>query len=73
MSTTRGTSTSSVGSTPSLHDYSGVQVYTTTPGFKSTRLHQHPSAVSGLRVLAPVSGLLCRIQPARLPTDPGLR
>jgi hypothetical protein len=49
-------------------------VYTTTPGFKSTRLHQHPSAVSGLRVLAPVSGLLLsRIQPARLPTDPGLR
>jgi hypothetical protein len=29
-STTRGTSTNSVGSTPSLHDYSGVQVYTTT-------------------------------------------
>jgi hypothetical protein len=49
-------------------------VYTTTSGFKSTRLHQHPSAVSGLRVLAPVSRLLLsRIQPARLPTDPGLR
>jgi hypothetical protein len=49
-------------------------VYTTTPGFKSTRLHQHPSAVSGLRVLAPVSGLsFSRIQPARLPTDPGLQ
>jgi hypothetical protein len=29
-STTRGTSTNSVGSTPSLHEYSGVQVYTTT-------------------------------------------
>jgi hypothetical protein len=28
--TTRGTSTSSVGSTPSLHDYSGSQVYATT-------------------------------------------
>jgi hypothetical protein len=49
-------------------------VYTTTPGFKSTRLHQHPSAVSGLRVLALVSGLLLsKIQPAWLPTDPGLR
>jgi hypothetical protein len=49
-------------------------VYTTTSGFKSTRLHQHPSAVSGLRVLAPVSGLLLsKIQPARLPMDPGLR
>jgi hypothetical protein len=30
ISTTRGTSTSSVDSTPSLHDYSGVQVCTTT-------------------------------------------
>jgi hypothetical protein len=29
-STTHGTSTNSVGSTPSLHDYYGVQVYTTT-------------------------------------------
>jgi hypothetical protein len=29
-STTRGTSTSSVSSTPSLDDYSGAQVYTTT-------------------------------------------
>jgi hypothetical protein len=49
-------------------------VYTTTPRFKSTRLHQDPSAVSGLRVQAPVSGQLpSRIQPARLPTDPGLR
>jgi hypothetical protein len=31
MSTTRGTSTSSVGSRPSLHDYPGAQVYATTP------------------------------------------
>jgi hypothetical protein len=29
-STTRGTSTNSVDSTPSLHDYPGVQIYTTT-------------------------------------------
>jgi hypothetical protein len=65
-------------------------VYTTTVGLKSTRLHHDPSAVSGLRVLALVSGLLLtvsglrvqalvsglllsRIQPMRLPTDPGLR
>jgi hypothetical protein len=52
-------------STPSLHDYSGAQVYTTT---------SRPPAVSGLRVQALVSRLLLsRIQPARLPTDPGLR
>jgi hypothetical protein len=45
-------------------------VYTTTSGFKSTRLHQHPSAVSGLRVLAPVFGLLLsRIQPMWLPLN----
>jgi hypothetical protein len=49
-------------------------VYTTTPGFKSTRLHQHPATVSGLRVLAPVFGLpFSRFQPARLPTNPRLR
>jgi hypothetical protein len=47
-SATRGTSTSSVDSTPSL---------LTTPGVKSTRLLQDPFAVSGLRVQALVSGL----------------
>jgi hypothetical protein len=43
-------------------------VYTTTPGLKSTRLHQDPSAVSGLRVLAPVFGLLLR---CKRPPGPG--
>jgi hypothetical protein len=43
-------------------------------GFKFIRLHQDPFAVSGLRVQAPVSGLLLsRIQSMRLLTDPGLR
>jgi hypothetical protein len=42
-------------------------VYTTTPGLKSTRLHQDPSAVSGLRVQAPVSGL-----PLHCKRPPGL-
>jgi hypothetical protein len=49
MSTTRGISTSSVDSTPSL---------STTLGLKSTRLLKDPFAVSGLRVQALVSGLL---------------
>jgi hypothetical protein len=60
MSTTRGTSTSSVGSTPKS---------TRLPwGLKYTRLHQDPSAVSGLRALAPVSGLLLR---CKRPPGPG--
>jgi hypothetical protein len=43
----------------------GAPVYTTT---------QDPFALSGLRVQAPVSGLLhSRIQPTRLLTDLGLR
>jgi hypothetical protein len=43
-------------------------VYTTTLGLKSTRLHQDPSAVSGLRVQALVSGLLPR---CKRPPGPG--
>jgi hypothetical protein len=64
MSTTRGISTSSVDSMPSL---------STTLGLKSTRLLQNPFAVSGLRVQALVSGLLySKIQRQRLLTDLGL-
>jgi hypothetical protein len=48
-SATRGTSTSSVGSTSSLSTTLGAQVYTTT---------SESFAVSGLRVQALVSGLL---------------
>jgi transposase InsO family protein len=44
-------------------------VYTTTLGLKSTRLHQDPSAVSGLRVWALVSGLLPRY---KRPPGPGI-
>jgi hypothetical protein len=49
MSTTRGISTSSVDSTPSL---------STTRGLKSARLLKDPFAVSGLQVQALVFGLL---------------
>jgi hypothetical protein len=59
-STTRGTSASFVGSTPK----STRLLW----GLKSTRLHQDPSAVSGLRVLAPVSVLLLR---CKRPPGPG--
>jgi hypothetical protein len=66
-STTRGTSTIYVGSTPSLHDYSGVQVYTTTstplcrrrppgPGssLRTTPL-QNPARAATYRSWAPTS------------------
>jgi hypothetical protein len=51
---------------PSLYDYSG--------GFSLYDYSKTPSAVSGLRVQAPVSGLLhSMIQPMRLLTGLGLR
>jgi hypothetical protein len=60
-SATRGISTSSIDSTPSL---------STTLGLKSARLLQDPFAVSGLRVQAQVFGLLySKIQRSRLLTD----
>jgi hypothetical protein len=46
-STTRGTSTNSVDSTPSLHDYPGAQVYTTTP--RPLRRKRPPGPGSSLR------------------------
>jgi hypothetical protein len=66
MSTTRGTLTNSVDSTPSLHNYTG--------GSSLYDYSKTPFAVSGLQVQALVSGLLhSRIQPTRLLTDLGLR
>jgi hypothetical protein len=43
----RGTSTNSVGSTPSLHDYPGAQVYTTTP--RPLRRKRPPGPGTSLR------------------------